>query len=41
MPSYNGDLAVAITEVIADNKMLNENHMISSVNLFEQNTKTN
>jgi hypothetical protein len=40
VPSYNGHLAVAITDVIAGNKMLNENHMISSMDLLWLNTKT-
>jgi hypothetical protein len=30
----NGDLIIAISKVIADNKILTENHLISSIYLF-------
>ena len=35
----NGDLVVTITEVIAGNTIPTENHLISSVDLFESNPK--
>jgi hypothetical protein len=33
----NGDLIIAISKVIADNKILTENHLISSIDLFRLN----
>jgi len=35
----NNDLVVTITEVIAGNTISTENHLISSVDLFEANPK--
>jgi hypothetical protein len=35
--SYNGDLVVAIIEVIAENTILMENHLISLEDLFGLN----
>lgn len=36
---YNGDLIMAITEVTVGNKILTENYLISSVDLFKLNPK--